>query len=113
MASIESYNILHQSMFGAHFNANDFFQYACAQAVTIVEEDFPWVLEHIEKHGNDGMDAAMSYIQNQEPITARLTKELKAAIQELVDRKQEVHGDIDWEFHYYNDKGPYRKINKD
>lgn len=113
MASIESYNILHRSMFSAAFNANDFFQYACAQAVNITEEDFPWVLEHIEKYGQEGMDACMSYIQNQEPVTPRLTKELKVAIQELMDRNQEVYGDIDWQFHYYNDKGPYRQINKD
>jgi hypothetical protein len=110
MATIQSYNILHRNMFSADFNANDFFDYSSAQAVSIAEEDFPWVLEHIEKHGQDGMNACLCYIQNQAPLSALLSDKLKMAIQELVDSKQSVHGDIDWEFYHYNTKGPYRNI---
>jgi hypothetical protein len=94
-------------------NANDFFHYACAQMVTIDRDDIWWVVEHIEKHGDRGVDSAIAYIQNSEPIPPHRTDGFNKAIKELVDRKQEVHGDIDWEFHYYNDKGPYRTINKD
>lgn len=113
MASIESYNTLHRSMFTGQFNANDFFHYACAQMVHIVEEDFHWILEHIDKFPEEGMNACMAYIQNCEPLEPYRNDEFNQAIKELVDRKQEVFGDIDWQFYYYEDGGPYREINKD
>jgi hypothetical protein len=100
-------------MFEARFNANDFFHYATAQMVSIVADDFDWVLEHIDKYPNEGMWACMAYIQNCEPLPPYRNDEFNQAIKELVDRKQEVIGDSDWEFHYYDDGGPYRTINKD
>jgi hypothetical protein len=54
----------------------------------------------------------MAYIQNQEPIKPYVTDKFNEAIKVLVDRKQEVIGDIDWQFHHYNENGPYRNINK-
>lgn len=114
MEKLEAYKKLFNSSFDIKMNANDFFHYACAQAVTIVEEDIDWVIDHMQKYGeNDGVNSAMAYIQNQEPLPPYRTDGFNEAIQELVDRNQVVHGDIDWEFHYYNDKGPYREINKD
>jgi hypothetical protein len=113
MDKLEAYKTLLSASFDIQMNANDFFHYACAQMVTIDRDDIWWVVEHIEKHGDRGVDSAIAYIQNSEPIPPHRTDGFNKAIKELVDRKQEVHGDIDWEFHYYNDKGPYRTINKD
>jgi hypothetical protein len=31
----------------------------------------------------------------------------------LMDRKQVVEGDIDWDFHGYKNDGPYRTVNED
>jgi hypothetical protein len=102
MDKLDAYKKLHESSFETHMNANDFFHYACAQMVTIVEEEF----------GQEGVDSAMAYIQNQEPIKPHITDKFNEAIKALVDRKQEVIGDIDWEFHHYNENGQYRTINK-
>lgn len=113
MSPMDAYKVLLNGSFGIQMNANDFFNYACAQMVTITDGDFEWVLEHIQKWGYAGMDACIAYIQNQEPIQPHRTDSFEKAIKELVDRKQEVVGDIDWDFHYYNDGGPYRTINKD
>lgn len=113
MDKLQAYETLLGESFGIDLNANDFFSYATAQIVTISESDFYWVIEHIQKHGVEGVHSAMAYVQNQEPIPPYLTDKFNEAIKELVDRKQEVVGDIDWEFHYYNDDGPYRTINKD
>jgi hypothetical protein len=108
----EAYKKLHESSFELHMNANDFFHYACAQMVTIVAEDIEWVVKHIQEFGQEGIDSAMAYIQNQEPLKPHVTDKFNESIKVLVDRKQEVFGDIDWEFHYYNENGPYRNINK-
>ena len=108
-----SVKLFHDNMFSGQFNANDFFAYACAQMVQIAGEDFTWIVDHIEKHGQSGMDSAMAYIQNQEPIKPHLTENFNRALTELIERKQEVFGDIDWDFYGYNDNGTYRNINKD
>jgi hypothetical protein len=113
MEKIEAYKTFISASFDIKMNANDFFNYACAQMVGIVSDDAWWVIEHIEKYGDNGVNSAMAYIQNQEPISPYRTNEFNEAIKELIDRKQEVRGDIDWEFHYYNDNGPYRTINKE
>lgn len=113
MDKIEAFKTLHKYSFQTMMNAGDFFYYATAQMVTIVEEDIDWVVEHIEQFGNEGVNSAMAYIQNQTPLQPYLTDKFNEAIQVLVDKKQEVFGDIDWEFHGYTDEGTYRQINKD
>jgi hypothetical protein len=108
----EAVKMFHQSMFSADMNANDFFAFATAQSVSIAEEDFDWILEHTEKYAYDGLYACLAYIQNMEPIKPNINYMFNQAINELIDRNQKVSGDVDWEFHHYNDDGPYRKINK-
>lgn len=112
MDKLQAITQLHEYMFNAVFNANDFFGYACAQGVSIVPEDFDWITEHIQKHGDEGMHAVLAYVQNQQPIKPWCTDKFNEAIQELIVRKQPVRGDIDWDFYYYNDSGPYRVIDK-
>jgi hypothetical protein len=113
MDKIQAYRLLHDYSFQTMMNAGDFFYYATAQMLPIVEEDIDWVVEHIQEYGKDGVNSAMAYIQNQTPLQPYLTDKFNEALQVLIDRKQEVFGDIDWEFHDYSDEGSYRQINKD
>lgn len=112
MDKLDAYETLLKSMFCATFNANDFFMWASAWGVTITEEDFYWMRDHIMKYGDDGMSACIAYVQNIEPMEPYLTDTFKEAIKELVDRKQEVHSDFDYS-HEYTKTGPYRTIKED
>lgn len=108
---VNSYNLFLNNMFVGEFNANDFFHYATAHSVCIDESDFDWVLHHIQKWGQSGMNACVSYIQNQTPIKPHLTEKFNKSLSELIERNQKVNGDLD-NGHLYNANGPYRKINK-
>ena len=112
ISELEATKDLLYSMFTGFFNANDFFMWASAFGVTITDEDFPWMIEHIQKHPQEGMSACMAYIQNIEPLEPYLTDEFKAAINELVERKQKVGSDFDYG-NGYTKEGPYRTINFD
>jgi hypothetical protein len=113
MDKLKAYEYLLGECFGIDLNANDFFHYATAQMVTVVEADFHWVIPHIQKWGVDGVHSAMAYIQNERPLPHYINSNMESAINELVDRKQEVLGDMDWKCYYYNLNGPYRTINID
>ena len=113
MDKLDAYETLIKGSFEIRTNANDFFMYASASMVTIVEEDVYWVIEHIQRYGQDGLNVCQAYIQNTKPIEPYINSVFTYAMDELINRKQKVHGDIDWDFHYYNDNGPYRTINKD
>lgn len=110
-SSSKAVDILHDNMFSADFNANDFFGYATAAMVSISEGDFQWIMVHIEEHGQAGLDACLAYIQNMEPLP-KYTEDpaFTEAIGQLQKRKQEVIGDVDYEFYRYNADGPYRRI---
>lgn len=112
MTREEAQEELINNTFSAVFNGNDFFAYACAWAVEISEYDFHWMIKHTMKHGKDGLSACVAYIQNKEPIKPYLTDKFMEAMIELVERKQEVHGDGDYD-QYYTVGGPYREINKE
>ena len=112
MSRILAYNLLHKNMFSADFIANDYFSWG-SQCVSIANGDFEWVVDHIEKYGQDGLDACLAYIQNQKPLEKFLTDNFNIAINELVSRNQIVKGDIDYDFYHYETEGPYRTINKD
>lgn len=112
ISELEATKDLLYSMFTGFFNANDYFMYASAWGVTISEEDFPWIIEHIKNHPKEGMYSALAYIQNHEPISPHINDEFNKAIKELVDRKQEVGSDFDYSNEYTKD-GPYRTINFD
>ena len=109
---MEEVKLLFKNMFSADFNANEFFHHGTAQQVTICSGDLTWVIEHIKKWGQEGLDASLSYIQNEEPIQKFRTERFNQAISELVEKKQKVIGDIDSMFYFYNDNGPFRQINK-
>ena len=80
--------------FGITCNANDFFQYACADAVTISPDDLKWVLPIIKKYGYiDGENACMAYIAKLKPIKPRLTEKFQAAYKEIEKLNPEVHSE--------------------
>ena len=110
---LEAYKRLLDDTFQLQLNAGDFFYYSCAQMLNVVSEDVEWVVEHIQQFGDDGLYSAMAYIQNQEPIKPYLTDTFNEALKVLVDRKQEVFGDTDWDFHGYREDGKYRTINEE
>lgn len=113
MTKEEAYERMLADTFQLQLNAGDFFYFACAQMLNVVSEDVDWVTEHIRQFGDDGLYSAMAYIQNQEPIKPHLTDKFNEALKVLVDRKQEVFGDIDWDFHGYREDGKYRTINEE
>jgi hypothetical protein len=111
-SELNAYKDLLHSMFTGWFNANDYFEYASAWGVTILEEDFHWIVKHIQKYPKEGMNACVAYIQNHEPIQPHLNDEFNESIKELIKRKQEVSSDTDHS-NEYTKEGPYRTINFD
>lgn len=111
MDKLQAYQTLLDYSFGVELNANDFFHYATAQMVVVSNADVDWICEHIQKYDRVGLDAVMAYIQNHPPLPRYCTPHFDMAIQELMERNQEVVGDVDWQAHGYNQNGPYRKIN--
>jgi hypothetical protein len=107
---LEAYKRLLDDTFQLQLNAGDFFYFACAQMLNVVSEDVEWV---VEQFSDEGLYSAMAYIQNQEPLPPYITIKFTDAMKVLVDRKQEVFGDIDWDYHGYKEEGPYRTINEE
>ena len=103
-------NILLDNMFSADFNANDFFDYSTACAVSVAQEDFSWMHDIIDKYNQDGLNACIAYIQNREPLKVYLTQDFESAMKKLKSNNQKVRGDVDYNFHGYDIEGPYRKI---
>ncbi len=68
---------------GIVLNANDFFGFACADAVTVHPLDLEWVLPMYEKYDQVGIDACMSYIAKQKPIQPWITDKFNEAYAEI------------------------------
>ena len=111
-SKVNAYELFLKNMFSGDFNANDFFNYSSSHTVVIDESDFEWVLEHIQKWGQSGMNSAIAYIFNQTPIIPCITEKFNKALSELIERNQKVNGDVDWHMYHYDNDGPYRTINK-
>ena len=107
-----AYKKILDSSFSIDLNANDFFSYACSHTVSVNASDiFAWIAPFVEKWGTIGIDVALAYVQNQKPIAPYETEEFKSAMEELINQNPKVCSD--WDFgKYYNEKGPYRKIDK-
>jgi len=111
--TIESYKIFHNYLFGCDLNANDFFYYATAMGVSINDSDIDWMIEMAKKYGSDGISAATAYIQNQQPIKPRQTRQFELAIKELMESNQEVYSDCDHSHTYNHSEEVYRKVKTD
>lgn len=107
------YKEIIESSFSIDLNANDFFDYACVQVVSINISDIKqWIAPFIKEWGEVGIHVVLSYIQNKQPIPPYETERFKEAMEALMQKKHNVLSDWDYG-NYYNEKGPYRKINKD
>ena len=79
--------------FGIAMNANDFFDYACADVVLIDARDLEWVIPIYKKYSWKGIDACMSYIAKQMPIKPHITKEFEEAYAEIEKLNPKVHSE--------------------
>lgn len=78
------------SSFGIAMNANDFFNYACADMVIVDPRDLEWILPIDAKYPKSGLDACLSFIAKQKPIKPWITDEFKEAYKELEKLNPEV-----------------------
>lgn len=79
--------------FGIAMNANDFFNYACADMVLIDAQDLEWVLPIYKKYSWKGVDACMAFIAKKMPIKPRITKEFEEAYAEIEKINPKVHSE--------------------
>lgn len=79
--------------FGIAANANDFFNFACAQMVLIYSEDLDWVIPIFKKYSWKGLDACMAYIAKQMPLKSHITKEFEEAYAEIEKLNPKVHSE--------------------
>jgi len=89
-ASADSVAKILGSAFSITVNANDFFAYCCADAVEIDVDDLYWIGPIVEKYGNEGLNACMSFIRKQKPIKPYITKNFKKALKELEKLNPEI-----------------------
>lgn len=106
----QALEMLVSGSFGLEMNANDLFHRSAAMSVNIDRADVGWVVEHVRRWGQDGIDSAMAYIQNTEPLQEHLTPGFLAAMGQLVSSGRRVAGDVDHAAHGYDREGPYRRI---
>jgi len=85
--------LLFHSSFGITLNANDFFQYACADSLEIDAGDYEWIIPIVVKYGDPGIHAVMSYIADTMPIKEWQTERFKAALQEIKELNPEVESE--------------------
>jgi hypothetical protein len=72
-------------------NASDFFNYACADAVTLDQWDFEWAFPFIKEWGDEGVNAVMAYVRGAEPIKPWQTPRYLEAYAALVALAPEVN----------------------
>ena len=89
-AELDAYKLLLDSAHMILLNANDFFGYACADAVELDTSDLNWVIPIVQKYGDDGIAATMSYIRKCKPIEPRIDEKFEQAYKEIKELKPKV-----------------------
>ena len=84
-----------ENTFHLSLNANDFFGYACAEAVELDVIDLKWVIPITVKYGQDGLNACMSYIEDSLPIDERRGGNFENALRELRELKPIIYSKLD------------------
>lgn len=95
MESDKVINLILRNTFHIVVNANDFFAYACADAVEICPIDLRWIIPIVQKYEHDGLFAAMAYIENQLPLKEYRTKQFIKALRKIKTQKPWVFSKID------------------
>lgn len=93
MVSNDSIAKLAKGSFGIYLNANDFFYAACSDGVLLDPCDFEWAIPIIDKHGQFGVNAIMSFIRKEKPLHCYITDEFNEAYKELEDLDPEIWSD--------------------
>lgn len=87
MDDFEKYQFLKEILsgsFGIALNANDLFQYACAETIIVDPLDFDWILPIFKNYKWDGLNACMAFISERMPIKEAQNDNFNAAYSELV-----------------------------
>ena len=92
---LEAFKLLLKYAFAVTLNANDFFGFACADAVEMDTADFSWALPIIVKYKDDGVNAVMSYIAKCKPLEEYQTPEFKQAAEEITKLNPKVYSEYE------------------
>ena len=92
-SELAAYKLLLDSAHMILLNANDFFGWACADAVELDVTDLSWVIPIVKKYGDDGVSACMHYVRQQLPLQKYLTEEEHKAYKELEELKPKVYSE--------------------
>ena len=85
MAKLETYDIILNMTDEITIICNDFFGYACADAVTVDWQEYSGVLtDVVEKWGSDGLNAFCSMYRCMAPLTVYQTEKFNEAFKYLV-----------------------------
>ena len=77
--------------FGIALNANDLFQYACAETIVVDPLDLDWILPIFKNYKWDGLNACMAFLTNRMPIKEVQNEGFKAAYTDLVALNPKVY----------------------
>jgi hypothetical protein len=72
-------------------SCNDFFNYASADIIEIDTLNLEWIIPIVEKFGDDGMDACISYIRKQKPIPHFLTEKFNNAYKSIEKLEPKIY----------------------
>jgi hypothetical protein len=109
----EALELIISNSLAIEMNAGDTFFRSTAMSVTIYPEDLPWVAAHVQRWGQDGVDSALAYAQNLEPLPELRTPGFEAAMADLLSSSPAVAGDVDHAALGYSADGPYRRLGGD
>lgn len=76
---------------GILLNANDFFDYASADAVLLDVQDFVWAIPIYKKYGTAGYYAIMAFIEKKDPLPPYITEKYEEAMQELKELNPKIY----------------------
>ena len=102
------YKEIVNSAFSLEMNCNDFFAWACAYSLNISSDDMTWIVPLMEKHPA-GLNIALAYIANIEPIAPWVTTDFREGMKYLMEIKPFVYSDESFR-EEYEKEGPYRII---
>jgi len=91
MISQETALLLVRNSFSITINANDFFGWATSDEIEIGMENYSWVCDIIDAHGNPGLNAAMAYIAERMPMKEHISPEFMTAYCTLIKLKPKVY----------------------
>jgi hypothetical protein len=94
-SELEAYKELMEWTQWLTLNANDFFGFACADAVEVDPLDLEWIIPIIQKYKGDGVAAVMSFIRKCKPLKSHHTKEFKKAYKELEKLNPQIFSEDD------------------